>query len=228
MTIESQGPALLHALKLPQLLERFGSGEVIAATDPAVLALHTTATAHRRQLAAVLDLSPGKLPTGTLRTLLKAVGWKLQQAGRIHTRGEGGEAFVCTYTAARVALPDGMSRESLTAKWLTELQGTVTPEVKTMTHVYVIDHAHIVKCQVVKRTPKTIVILSGPKHLEWEQTYRIASMNGMVHETWEEAHAALLENAELAVQNARLELERVKGRAGQIRGMKPPLDESSP
>lgn len=113
--------AALQALGLPRLLERLGSGEVIAATDPALVALHATATAHRRELAAVLDLSPGKLPTGTLRTLLKAVGWKLERVSRLKTRTEE-ERDAYTYSAAPIALPEGVSGEALAAQWLEELR----------------------------------------------------------------------------------------------------------
>lgn len=112
--------AALQALGIPALLARFAGGEVIAANDPAVLALHATATAHRGQLKVCLDLSPGELPTGTLRTLLKAVGWRLERAGRIHTRGD--DRGVCTYTAQRVALPEGVDPEALAAKWMAELR----------------------------------------------------------------------------------------------------------
>jgi len=131
--------AALQALGIPALLERFAGGETIAATDPAVLALHTTATAYRKQLKAALGVSPGKLPTGTLRNLLRAVGWNLKRVGRIHTRGEEGEAFACTYRAEpialpkrgkrayiyrveREALPEGVDPEALAAKWLVELR----------------------------------------------------------------------------------------------------------
>jgi hypothetical protein len=114
--------AALQALGLPRLLERFAGGELISATDPALLALHATATAHRRQLAAAVGVSPGKLPSGTLRTLLRAIGWKLQQAGRIHTRGGEGETFACTYTAAPIPLPEGVRWEALAAQWLRQLQ----------------------------------------------------------------------------------------------------------
>ncbi len=114
--------AALQALGIPALLERFAGGEVISATDPALLALHATAITHRRQLADAVGVGPGKLSTGTLRNLLRAVGWKLTRVGRIHTRGEEGEAFACTYSAAPIPLPEGVSWEALTAKWLAELR----------------------------------------------------------------------------------------------------------
>jgi hypothetical protein len=112
--------ATLQELGVPALLERFGRGEVISATDPAVLALHATATAHSAAVVAHLGVSPGKLPSGTLRTLLRAVGWELTRVGRIHTRGEDRGAG--TYSAAPLALPEEVSREALTAKWLKELR----------------------------------------------------------------------------------------------------------
>jgi len=112
--------AALQALGMPQLLERFAAGEVIAATDPAVVALHAAATAHRAQLAAAAGVSPGVKATGTLRALLAAVGWRLERAGRINTRGADRDAL--TYRAQGVALPEGVEAQALAAAWLAELQ----------------------------------------------------------------------------------------------------------
>ena len=110
----------LLALGVPALLERFAAGETIAATDPAVVALHAAATAHRAQLAAAAGVSPGAKATGTLRALLAAVGWRLQRAGRINTRG--GDRDALTYRAQGVALPEGVEAQALAAAWLSELQ----------------------------------------------------------------------------------------------------------
>ncbi len=117
----AHGPrvAAFHALKVPELLERFQAGETIAATDPAVLTLHANATAHRGQLAAAAGVSPGKLASGTLRNMLRAVGWELVSAGRIHTRDEHRKAMA--YRAEPVALPEGVDREALEAVFLEEL-----------------------------------------------------------------------------------------------------------
>jgi hypothetical protein len=108
--------AALQALGLPALLERFAAGETIAATDPAVIALHAAATAHRAQLAAAAGVSPGVKATGTLRAVLAAVGWRLERAGRCHGNG------ALTYRAQGVALPDGVEAQALAAAWLAELQ----------------------------------------------------------------------------------------------------------
>jgi hypothetical protein len=105
---------------LLELLERFESGEVISATDPGVVALHAAATADDRKLKSDVKVSPGKLASGTLRNLLRAVGWKLTRVGQIHTRG--GDRGACTYSAAPLALPEGVSWEALTNKWLAELR----------------------------------------------------------------------------------------------------------
>lgn len=109
----------MQALGVPQLLERFAAGDVIAATDPAVLALHVNATAHRGQLAQAAGLSPAALPTGTLRALLQACGWRLEQAGRIKARGTDRDAY--TYRAHRLALPAGVDAAALAAAWIAEL-----------------------------------------------------------------------------------------------------------
>lgn len=110
----------LQALGLPALLQRFAAGEVIAATDAAVVALHATATAHHQQLSAATGCTPGVKATGTLRALLRAVGWKLKRAGRIKARGSDRDAY--QYRAERLALPAGVNIEALAFVWLTELK----------------------------------------------------------------------------------------------------------
>ncbi|MFN7677882.1 MAG: hypothetical protein ACK5QW_04710, partial [Cyanobacteriota bacterium] len=128
--------AVLQALGIPALLERFAKGETIAATDPALQALHATATAHRHQLKASLKVSPGELPTGTLRKLLRAIGWELDQVGRIKARTDGGRD-VYTYTAEREALPQEVDPEVLAGLWLAELRsgGAKTDPIQTFHRV---------------------------------------------------------------------------------------------
>lgn len=91
-----------------------------------------------------------------------------------------------------------------------------------MTHAYVIDLGNIIKCDVAKETTKTIVLMHR-NWGNWERTYRI--QDGKVFNTWREAHAALLAAAEQEVAAARLHLERLNGRIGRIKGMKPPAEE---
>ena len=123
----------LQALGLPQLLERFAAGDVIAATDPAVLALHVNATAHRGQLAQAAGLSPAALPTGTLRALLQACGWRLEQAGRIKARGTDRDAY--TYRAHRLALPAGVDAAALAAAWIAELGAPIAGAKSSPTQI---------------------------------------------------------------------------------------------
>jgi hypothetical protein len=122
----------LRALGVPELLERFSAGETIAATDPAVIALHLNATAHRGQLAAAAGVSPGAKASGTLRAQLRAVGWELLSAGRIKTRSEARDAMA--YRAAPVALPEGIDREALAAAWLEELAAVARSTGALFTH----------------------------------------------------------------------------------------------
>ena len=117
---------LLRFLGLPELMTRFATGEDIADTDRAIVDLHCASIIYYRQLNTFLGVSPGDSPINTLRTLLKAVGWRLERAGRIKAR-TGGDRDVCTYTAQRVALPEGASWEALSAKWMAELQSLVKP-----------------------------------------------------------------------------------------------------
>jgi hypothetical protein len=125
--------AVLQALGVPQLLGRFAAGETIAATDPDLIALHSHAIAHRRELAAATRLSPAAKPTGTLRALLAAVGWKLQPAGRIKTRE--GERDTYTYRAERVPLPAGVDALALAAAWLEALRRPVLPAGAKSPHI---------------------------------------------------------------------------------------------
>jgi hypothetical protein len=48
------------------------------------------------------------------------------------------------------------------------------------------------------------------------------------HETWADAHAALLAKAERELAGARLRLEHAQGELGRIKGMKPPVEEPAP
>jgi hypothetical protein len=122
----------LRSLGLPALLKRLGQGETIRATDPAVLRLHATATAHKRQLIAATGVSPGKKATGTLRALLNACGWTLKSNGRVKARGTDRDAYL--YKAAPLPVPDGVDKTQLQAAFLAELKaasaGAKNPPIK--------------------------------------------------------------------------------------------------
>jgi hypothetical protein len=112
----------LRSLGLPALLKRLEQGETIRATDPAVLRLHATATAHKRQLIAATGISPGKKASGTLRALLNACGWTLKSNGRVNSRGADRGAYL--YKAAPLPVPAGVDKTQLQAAFLAELKAT--------------------------------------------------------------------------------------------------------
>jgi hypothetical protein len=119
---------------LLELLQRFAGGQVIAATDPAIEALHQAATdpRNRAALTTATGYSPAAKPTGTLRALLGAIGWQLERAGRIKARGDDRDAL--TYTAQPVALPEGVDPQALAAAWLEQLRspaaGALSPPIR--------------------------------------------------------------------------------------------------
>ena len=51
-----------------------------------------------------------------------------------------------------------------------------------------------------------------PRYIDWRS----------YHETWEEAHKCLLQQAQQEVDSIRNQLERANGNLGRIKGMKPP------
>ena len=132
VTVGSRLAALI-VLGLPSLLQRFAAGEVIASNDPAVMALHASATAHRGQLTQAAGLGPAKLASGTLRTLLDACGWKLRGAGRIKTRSNARDVY--RYRAAPIALPEGVEAQALATLWLAELQAPTTGAKSSPTEI---------------------------------------------------------------------------------------------
>jgi hypothetical protein len=118
--------ARLWGLGLPRLLERFRAGGIITSADPDVAARHKAALADQRLIAAAAGCSPGAKATGTLRSVLRAVGWRLIQHGRIKARGEERDLYL--YTAEPMAVPLGVDAGALAAAWMAELQATNDPE----------------------------------------------------------------------------------------------------
>jgi len=114
----------LASLGLPALVQRFKAGEVIRANDPGVVALHANATTHRGQLIGATGVSPGKKATGTLKRLLKAMGWGLGREGRVKARGAERDTY--TYTAAPMPLPVGVEQQALTGIWMAEMESRPT------------------------------------------------------------------------------------------------------
>ena len=90
------GPKLMamKALRLPALLKRFQAGETIKGNDPAVVKLHIEAMANAAGLKAATGIRPAAKATGTLRSLLRACGWKLQAQGQVMERGADRNVYV--------------------------------------------------------------------------------------------------------------------------------------
>jgi hypothetical protein len=62
-----------------------------------------------------------------------------------------------------------------------------------------------------------------PVERNGRRTLRLSEWSSY-YETWADAHAALMAQAESKLANCRRELERLKGDHGRIKGMKPPAD----
>ncbi|MFM7550535.1 MAG: plasmid replication protein, CyRepA1 family, partial [Cyanobacteriota bacterium] len=105
-----------EVLNLPAWLE--GAGEWIAATDARLLQLQTLATSHASSLRAVLGVSPGKRPSGTLRTLAGLIGCRLE--ARRHRCGDGGRVW--SYRLAPEPLPAGVDPPQLAITWREQLR----------------------------------------------------------------------------------------------------------
>lgn len=109
--------AAADALGLPAWLERGQTGEWFAADDPALLQLHTTATACRGDTIAALGIGPSARPSGTLRVVLRLIGCRLE--ARRNRCGNGRRGW--SYRVVPEALPVGVSRADLEAAWRLQL-----------------------------------------------------------------------------------------------------------
>lgn len=112
---ETIGPkvAAADALGLPSWLER---GEWFTATDPQLLELQATATAHGGGLLQVLGVGPSKRATTTLRALLALAGHRLEAK---RNREDGDRAW--RYRVVPEALPDGADPDRLVMAWRDQL-----------------------------------------------------------------------------------------------------------
>jgi 2'-5' RNA ligase len=73
--------------------------------------------------------------------------------------------------------------------------------------------------EVSRETKAQVVRVIGSHATERREAKRSEYYNW--HDTWEDAHAFLIERAEAEVQALRNQLEQAKGRLGNIKGMKP-------
>jgi len=109
------GPKLAaaDALGLPGWLSR---GNWFSADDAQLIALQSTAEAHRGSLIQVLGISTAKTGTGTLRRLLRLAGYRLE-AHRSRIDGERD----WRYRVVSEPLPDGVSSQQLERAWTDQL-----------------------------------------------------------------------------------------------------------
>ncbi len=74
--------------------------------------------------------------------------------------------------------------------------------------------------KVVRETKHRIWFISSWRGKDSERSENKRSTDQNWFDTWEDAHAFLVEKAQQKVENLRLQLERAKGELGQIKGMK--------
>jgi hypothetical protein len=112
---ELVGPKITaaDALGLPAWLSR---GDWFTAKDPRLLELQANATAAAGDLRQVLDVSPGKTGTATLRRLLRLAGHRLEAK---RSREEGDRSW--RYRVVAEALPAGVMVERLQEVWSDQL-----------------------------------------------------------------------------------------------------------
>lgn len=87
-------------------------------------------------------------------------------------------------------------------------------------------HRHLIeKVEVVRETEKQVVLLVSRLYsAPIERKEKKESTNVQYHDTWEAAHAYLMDNAQRAVESARRSLECAKGTLGNIKGLKKPVE----
>jgi hypothetical protein len=87
-------------------------------------------------------------------------------------------------------------------------------------------NSNIQRVEVERATKSTVWLLTnlyagdGRRYEQAKRESRIAERHSY-HDTWEEAHNLLMKRAEREVELARLQLQRVNGNYGRIKGMKP-------
>ncbi|GCE65821.1 hypothetical protein OMCYN_01767 [cyanobiont of Ornithocercus magnificus] len=112
--------AAADALGLPSWLNR---QEWFAADDPNLLKLQATAEMHRSDMRQVLGVGPGKRASGTLRSLLRLCGHRLESRRAGRDRGR-----VYEYRIRPEPLPAGAAAPALQRAWFKQLAGSQTAD----------------------------------------------------------------------------------------------------
>jgi hypothetical protein len=86
---------------------------------------------------------------------------------------------------------------------------------------------NIKQIEVVRETAQCVWVYAGYKNRDGSLVARRAAKcdnYDQYHDTWEVAHAFLLEKVTANITACRRALERANGRLGNIKGMKPPKE----
>lgn len=90
---------------------------------------------------------------------------------------------------------------------------------KYVTHNY---HPWIEKVECVKETSRCVWL----KEKQFDRVWRMTK-GSRIFNSWEDAHAQLIQEATHKVIAARLMLQQANGHLGNIKGLKPPTGESA-
>jgi len=121
--------AVLRSLKIHQLIERFENGEIIATSDPLFQAIHSKAQTHSGKVTTALGITPAKTASGTISRLLGICGWQLNSRSRCRQRGSDRDATL--YSAAPIAMPDGISYQDLIQRFDTDFESGANASLST-------------------------------------------------------------------------------------------------
>jgi hypothetical protein len=87
----------------------------------------------------------------------------------------------------------------------------------------------IQKVECFNVTPKTVWLLTDiwrpDRHLREPEREARKTKHHSYHETWEEAHAYLMAQANENLEKAQLQLQKAQGHYGNIKGMKKPEEQ---
>ena len=119
----------LRALKIHQLIERFEKGEIIPTSDPLFQAIHSKAQTHSGKVTTALGITPAKTASGTISRLLGICGWQLNSRSRCRQRGSDRDATL--YSAAPIAMPDGISYDDLIQRFDTDFESGANASLST-------------------------------------------------------------------------------------------------
>jgi hypothetical protein len=92
--------------------------------------------------------------------------------------------------------------------------------------MYRVRSGKIYAVEVLRATDRQVV-LANPHRIGGEEREKKESIWHSWHETWEAAHAHMIDEAQSKVNSLRKQLECANGDLGRIKGMKPPVNVES-